>query len=967
MQVKTQCLALLPVLALSASSFALESPSTLSTEDKQALLDAHNNYRSQTALGKIESANGLLPYATNMNALLWDDGLAQVARDYASKAVWEHNANRSVDLQDNSTLVSFELPSNAYVGENLYLTSALARLEGDFGLLGGIDSWMDESRDWVFGDNGGQCSGVCGHMTQIVWAKTRYVGCGFYEADSFIEPHAWSKTILVCNYYPGGNFNGQAPYQASTAEADIASNCDADRTALENGLCGGGVAADFATGGREVSQCDNGLGQDICIDEPTMPMTIATLLEEHIIDDNLKSCINELSIENNWTQADEVVDLDCRNSEIITLNGIELLRSLSYLNLGGNDINDLGPLEALTELEELQVWQNPLTELSSLSKLSSLRALSVDVNGMWSLQELRSLTQIDKLHIGGYDELNMSIISSLDHLSGLGLWSGIPKELSLVSNLSNLEELSLYNYGSPNLNNIRALDMADLKGLDKLTGLFFSIRNIINIDEIANFTNLKQLRATGSNIFNISALSNLSSLLELDLGGNQVSSIDALSNLSSLLELDLGGNQVSNIDALSNLSSLLELDLGGNQVSNINALSNLNSLLELDLRGNQVSNIDALSNLSSLIELDLRGNQLSNIDALSHLKSLGKLRLGETNIVNIRALEGLSKLTYLDLNENRISDISALAHLSNLEGLTLYNNEITDLDALSDLSELTLLELDWNIITDVSPLKSLTKLEFLGLSDNNISDLRGLSNLYKKVTINVQQNPAMICADIIITTGEELFNGLPEFCWLSNATDLDDDGVGYFDNCPLVANPGQWDKDQDGLGNACDLDIDGDGFSNEEEENAGSKVWDVKSTPETILLDEDGDGVSDMDDNCTSIANAGQWDKDQDGLGNECDDDIDGDGVSNAQELADGTKPWDPLSFLRESNENDIDGDGILNADDNCIAIANAGQWDKDQDNIGNECDDDIDGDGFTNQQEIAAGTKVWSRLSFPQ
>ncbi len=134
--------------------------------------------------------------------------------------------------------------------------------------------------------------------------------------------------------------------------------------------------------------------------------------------------------------------------------------------------------------------------------------------------------------------------------------------------------------------------------------------------------------------------------------------------------------------------------------------------------------------------------------------------------------------------------------------------------------------------------------------------------------------------------------------------------------------------------------------------------------------DDDGDGIANEHDNCQQVANAGQWDKDQDGLGNECDPDIDGDGVSNADEDAAGTKTWDQNSFPGQTLINDRDQDGFANAFDNCPDDFNQGQWDKDKDGLGNECDLDIDGDGVSNVDEEAAGTKVWdpnhSRQSRP-
>jgi hypothetical protein len=53
-----------------------------------------------------------------------------------------------------------------------------------------------------------------------------------------------------------------------------------------------------------------------------------------------------------------------------------------------------------------------------------------------------------------------------------------------------------------------------------------------------------------------------------------------------------------------------------------------------------------------------------------------------------------------------------------------------------------------------------------------------------------------------------------------------------------------------------------------------------------LALDIDGDGVVDVDDNCTLLANADQRDTHADGYGNLCDPDLNGDGIVNFADLA---------------------------------------------------------------------------------
>ena len=211
---------------------------------------------------------------------------------------------------------------------------------------------------------------------------------------------------------------------------------------------------------------------------------------------------------------------------------------------------------------------------------------------------------------------------------------------------------------------------------------------------------------------------------------------------------------------------------------------------------------------------------------------------------------------------------------------------------------------------------------------------------------------------------------------VGNNTDTDDDNDGVADSddaFPLIASE-YLDTDGDGTGNNADTDDDGDGAAdiadafplnpnetldtdgdgtgnNADPDDDNDGVLDG-SDPNSLVVDADGDGFKDGQDNCPAIANRGQVNTDGDASGDACDTDDDNDGILDAapdnclltpnanQTNLDGDSRGDVC-------DSDIDGDEIANSIDNCPINANADQADVNKNGIGDECDTDTDGDGI--------------------
>lgn len=116
------------------------------------------------------------------------------------------------------------------------------------------------------------------------------------------------------------------------------------------------------------------------------------------------------------------------------------------------------------------------------------------------------------------------------------------------------------------------------------------------------------------------------------------------------------------------------------------------------------------------------------------------------------------------------------------------------------------------------------------------------------------------------------------------------------------------------------------------------------------IRDNDGDGISNQNDNCTDAANTNQLDTDEDGIGDECDEDDDNDGVLDVDDNCPLIANIDQLDTdgdgIGDVCDNDVDEDGVIDSEDNCINTPNTDQIDTDGDGLGDACDDDDDDDG---------------------
>ncbi|WP_439637909.1 CAP domain-containing protein [Spirulina sp.] len=178
--------------------------SQLSRAEIQAILLEHNRSRMDA---DRHVPQGLPP----LPAVAWNCDAAAVAQTWAnqSKGTQGHSPNpwRQQQFSDRTSLQG----QAAKLGENLGWAGGSAPSVIP-PVVSSATAWDAERSD--YNHNTGDCSGVCGHYTQMVWRESTAIGCGVHRGavqfpgSSQVWPHGY---FLACTYHNAGNINGDNP------------------------------------------------------------------------------------------------------------------------------------------------------------------------------------------------------------------------------------------------------------------------------------------------------------------------------------------------------------------------------------------------------------------------------------------------------------------------------------------------------------------------------------------------------------------------------------------------------------------------------------------------------------------------------------------------------------------------------------------------------------------------------------
>ncbi len=132
-------------------------------------------------------------FEVGVKAISWSDNLAKKAQAWTDDL-----AARDCTLEH----------ANTKFGENLFKGTVTGPDPSGFGVERVMKEWMSEIENFDAETMTCAEGEVCGHYTQIVWADSRSVGCGYSECLG----EDTSSRIWACNYDPTGNVEDELPY-----------------------------------------------------------------------------------------------------------------------------------------------------------------------------------------------------------------------------------------------------------------------------------------------------------------------------------------------------------------------------------------------------------------------------------------------------------------------------------------------------------------------------------------------------------------------------------------------------------------------------------------------------------------------------------------------------------------------------------------------------------------------------------
>ena len=175
---------------------------TLTNGEISEIVNTHNELRASKG-------------ASDMEMMTWNESLARAALDWG----WFCDTNKDKLPLPNTSFTEY---GQHYYVMNDYNPDAYQI----------IKRWIDEKDSYTYDTLGCNRNRKCEYYSQAVWATSREIGCARFLCQK-LSPGYYDVEILICNYLPAGNEQGQKPYK----KGPPCSQCGNGAGWCKDGLC----------------------------------------------------------------------------------------------------------------------------------------------------------------------------------------------------------------------------------------------------------------------------------------------------------------------------------------------------------------------------------------------------------------------------------------------------------------------------------------------------------------------------------------------------------------------------------------------------------------------------------------------------------------------------------------------------------------------------------------------------------
>lgn len=482
----------------------------------------------------------------------------------------------------------------------------------------------------------------------------------------------------------------------------------------------------------------------------------------YLDDPGLQACLEQHSELNNWSQAEQVTQLECVGRGVEMLNGIEQLPNLIHLNVAENALADITVLGAswTPRLTFLDISDNPLVMANDLAwvlqyqqNLTYLGLAGLDLAGFssWGLLP-PELLGLNAANTNLSNDPSTPFIAFPEMISSLNLADNALDYVDFAAQLPNLREL---NVARNNITSLYPLTMiSQLESLDVSANPLpddWELRNVLAQQSNLQSLSVADLRVTSDTLMQIP---NPMALQSLDVSGTDLGAGNWLGTFVGLQRLVADRTKLKDVYFLQNLGQLRELSLADNAIEDFPDFPFVSALESLNLAGNHLYALNFQVGSNTLKHLDLGGNtELPSVQvsallgALNIIESLGVAGLLDSYSA-LDSLPNPDRITYLDISDIQTDSYVDVQRFQNLKTLKAQNSNLKDIFGLQNLLFLQSLYLANNQLEYLPGNWQSRSLRELDLSHNKLMDLWPLQNLRGLTLLSLADNVNLNGADI---------------------------------------------------------------------------------------------------------------------------------------------------------------------------------------------------------------------------